>query len=110
MCTHSDDMFNLLTGNNNYPTQLNFFSPVWPPVHVISKNGQQPRPRGHKLGAEQQQFIPCEDSAEYSCSGFCPFGVRCRPTPGGCTCGASIIFSCMCHGLMSMEFNKHCTS
>ena len=58
---------------------------ISPSDSVVYENVQQTR--GHKE-VEQQQFIPCEDSAGYGCAGFCEYGVRCRPGPNGCTCGS----------------------
>ena len=39
---------------------------------------------------EQQQFIPCKDSAGYGCAGFCQYGLRCKRGPNGCTCGSKL--------------------
>ena len=39
---------------------------------------------------EQQQFIPCKNSAGYGCAGFCQYGLRCKAGPNGCTCVSNI--------------------
>ena len=64
--------------------------------------------KNHEELVEQQQFIPCLDSADYSCSGFCEYGLRCKPTASGCTCGSK----CTVRIIITLKveiFRFHCS-